>query len=289
MISFLKMHGLGNDFVIIDQRQDKTSAPTDLSPELVRRLADRRRGIGCDQVITLHLPQQSGADVLMRIYNADGSEVAACGNATRCVGRLLMEETARNQAIIETQAGLLEAHAVAGQPEQVAVNMGAPGLDWQTIPLSEEMDTLHLPISEGPLEDPVAVSMGNPHMVFFVETDPASIPLETLGPSLERHPLFPEGANVSVAFLQGQTKIALRVWERGAGLTDACGTAACATAVAAVRRGLARAGEEIDISLPGGPLMIRWDGEGAVWMTGEASYSFTGQWGPSGAAFISSL
>ncbi len=263
MLSFLKMHGCGNDFVVFDAREKALPALN------WKKIADRHFGIGCDQVVILE--KSSKADVFMRIYNADGSQVASCGNASRCVGWLMGKKT----ATIETLAGIIEAQV---EGETVTIDMGAPRLEWNEIPLAKLCDTLHVPAEEGPLRDAVAVSMGNPHVVFFVD-DANAIALEKIGPVLEHHPLFPERVNVNVAQVVAKNKIRLRVWERGAGLTLACGTGACATLVAAHRRGLAE--RKAEIELPGGTLAIEWREEtNHVLMTGPVAMSFKGELNP---------
>jgi diaminopimelate epimerase len=269
---FLKMNGLGNDFVVVEAR----SAPYAPAPEEVRRVAAREGGIGCDQLIAIE-PSTRGAHAFMRIWNADGEEVSACGNATRCVGWLLMEAAGRDEAIVETKAGLLRARR-AGE-RRVTVDMGAPGLDWRDIPLAEEMDTKNVELQVGPIDAPLfhtpgCVSMGNPHVVFFVD-DAEAAPVREVGPLIEHHPLFPEGVNVGFAEVRSPERIRLRVWERGAGLTKACGTGACAALVAAHRRGLTdrRAVLELD----GGELEIEWrESDGHVLMTGDVAVEFTG-------------
>jgi diaminopimelate epimerase len=266
---FRKMHGLGNDFVVLDARAQTLA----LDAAQVRAIADRKRGVGCDQLITLE--PSARADLFMRIHNADGGEVAACGNATRCVARLVMDETGADSALIETDAGLLRARATAGG--LVSVDMGAPRLGWREIPLARAMDTLHLDFTRGPLADPVAVSMGNPHAVFFV-ADAEAIDLAALGPEIEHDPLFPERVNVNVASMIARDRIRLRVWERGAGITLACGTGACATLVAAVRRGLCE--RRATLAMDGGPLTVEWAADNRVVMTGPASESFSGTLAP---------
>ena len=263
--AFTKMHGLGNDFVVLDTR----AAPLPpVTAALARALADRRTGIGCDQLIVLE--ESPTADFRMRIYNADGGEVEACGNATRAVALLH-----GSPAQIETAGGVL-----AVQPGEggAAVDMGEPRFEWDAIPLAYAMDTAALPVGWDELEQPVAVNVGNPHAVFFVE-DCDAIELDRLGPQIERDPLFPERVNVNVATVDNKDNIRLRVWERGAGLTRACGTGACATAVAAMRRGLV--GREVTVTLPGGPLLISWGEDGRITMTGPATESFRGtfDWG----------
>lgn len=264
-IAFTKMHGLGNDFVIIDAR----AAPVALDAARARAIADRHTGVGCDQIILIE--PATDADLFMRIRNADGGEVAACGNATRCVARLIMQETGRDTVRIETDSGPLTASD--GGDALVTVDMGPPRLDWRDIPLAGAADTLRLDLSAGPLSGPAAVSMGNPHAVFFVD-DAEAIDLETLGPTLEHHGMFPERANIGVAQVIGDGRLRLRVWERGAGLTQACGTGACAATVAANRRGLT--GRRVETVLDGGMLAIDWRDDGHVAMTGPAATSFTG-------------
>jgi diaminopimelate epimerase len=267
-LDFWKMQGLGNDFVILDQRSGKLS----LSPLQIRRIADRRRGVGCDQLLCLE--PSARADVFMRVYNADGSEVGACGNGTRAVARLVMEEQGGGHAAIETAAGVLNVTAgVMGY----SVDMGRPRFGWDEIPLARPMDTLALDLARGPLAEPVALNIGNPHAVFFVE-DAEAVPLAELGPVLETDPLFPERANIGVAEVQGRRTIRLRVWERGAGLTQACGSGACAALVAAVRRDLTERAAEV--ILDGGTLRIAWNEAERVLMTGPASHSFKGRLDP---------
>lgn len=268
-LQFRKMHGLGNDFVILDFR---ASQPL-LSREQRRALADRKRGIGCDQLIILVAPRSPEADVMMLIYNPDGSEAGACGNATRCVARLLFEEASRTQAVIETIAGLLPVWRDSG--DLISVDFGQPRLEWSDIPLAEPMDTLHLPVEVGGLRDPCAVNMGNPHAVFFVP-DVMGVPLAEWGPKLEHHPIFPERANIEVAQILSPSHIRMRVWERSAGITEACGSGACATLVAAVRRGLTE--RKATLTLDGGDLQIAWRTDGHVVMTGPAALSFKGIW-----------
>lgn len=259
------MHGLGNDFVVLDARAQ--SLP-EIGSSVARALADRRTGIGCDQLIVL--TPSGEADVRMRIFNPDGGEVEACGNATRAVA-LLLGRPAR----IETLGGTLSVQPDAGG---AAVDMGEPTFEWDAIPLAYAMDTMAMPVGWDELEQPVAVNVGNPHAVFFVD-DCDEIDLETLGPEIERDPIFPQRVNVNVATVESRTSIRLRVWERGAGLTRACGTGACATAVAAMRKGLTD--REVTVHLPGGALLIAWGEDGRVTMTGPAAESFRGSfdWG----------
>jgi len=268
--TFLKMHGLGNDFVVLDAR----TQPLDLSIDTIRALADRRTGVGFDQLVLLQPSRR--ADVFMGLRNADGSVTAACGNATRCVARLLMDETGRDSVVIETLAGLLHAQAAPGG--LVSVNMGQALLHWEEIPLARAADTNHLPLAAEELTDPVGLSMGNPHAVFFVP-DTQAVPLERLGPLLEHDPLFPERCNIEVAQVLSPERIRMRVWERGTGITQACGTGACATLVAAARRGLT--GRRAEIILDGGSLTIEWLDSGEVLMTGPAALAYSGTLDPS--------
>ena len=266
-IPFRKMHGLGNDFVVIDAR----AQPVPVTARRAAALADRRTGIGCDQLIVLETSDQ--ADVRMRIFNPDGGEVEACGNASRAVGLLLAGERTSERAgetRIETLGGLIVAQAGdAG----ISVAMGVSRFDWNAIPLAYAMDTLAMPVAWEDLENPVAINVGNPHVVFFVP-DADAVDLERLGPIIEHDPLFPDRINVNVATLAGPDALTLRVWERGAGLTRACGTGACATAIAAMRRRLT--GRRVTVTLPGGPLVIEWDAHDTVIMTGPAATSFAG-------------
>ncbi len=263
-VPFVKMHGLGNDFVVLDGRSD--SLPH-VDGALARALADRQTGIGCDQLILLE--HSARADLRMRIFNPDGSEVGACGNATRAIG-LLHGGVAR----IETGGGIITA---APSPGGITVEMGVPGFDWDVIPLAFAMDTLHMPVGWGELADPAAVNVGNPHLVFFV-SDCDAVPLAGLGPMIEHDALFPERINVNVATVIARDALRLRVWERGAGLTRACGTGACATAISAMRRGLTN--RRVAVTLPGGMLTIEWRDDGQIVMTGPAAESFRGSFDP---------
>lgn len=262
---FLKMHGLGNDFVIFDVRDHDLN----LSEDQVRMIANRKRGIGCDQLILLR--KSDKANIFMEIRNADGSRVEACGNATRCVGQIMLDETRLTTVSIETDAGLLSA---GKSPLGISVNMGPAGTGWQDIPLSKEMDTLNTKLAVGPLSNPVCVNMGNPHAVFFVD-NVDEVDLETLGPKIEHHSLFPEKVNVSIASLEGNN-IRQRVWERGVGITEACGTGACAGAVAAMRHNLVD-GRTVTVMLDGGPLEITWLDDNNVQMTGAATLAYKGE------------
>jgi diaminopimelate epimerase len=270
---FLKMHGLGNDFVVLDAR----AADLELTPERRRTIADRRLGVGCDQLIVLERPTDREADVFMRIYNSDGGEAGACGNATRCVASVVMDERNSDHVTVQTIAGLLESQKAGlgsnGLPV-ISVDMGPARLDWREIPVSQACDTNHLPLGLGPLQDPVGTNMGNPHATFFVD-DADAIPLAELGPKLEHDRLFPERANIGVAQLVGEDRLRLRVWERGAGITLACGSGACAAVVAASRRGLVQ--RKADVVLEGGTLTIEWLRDGHVLMTGGIALAFKGE------------
>lgn len=269
---FLKMNGLGNDFVVVEARE----TPFAPSAEEVRAIADRERGIGCDQLVSLE-PSTNGADVRVRFWNADGEEVGACGNGSRCVGWLVMEATGRDEAVLEVGERILRTRRAGDR--LVSVDMGEPGLDWTQIPLEEPMDTRGVELQVGPIDAPLlhtpgCVSMGNPHVVFFVE-DIETAPVREVGPMIEHHRLFPEGVNVGFAEVKARDHIRLRVWERGAGLTKACGTGACAALVACARRGLTDRVARLE--LDGGDLTIEWrESDGHVIMTGPASVDFTG-------------
>jgi len=271
-LTFSKMHGLGNDFVVFDGRERDPG----LSTGAVRAIADRHTGVGCDQLIILEPAPSEAADVFMRIYNTDGSESTACGNATRCIGAMLMQETGRKQVTIETGAGLLEA-ADAG-PGRVSVDMGPVSTNWQDIPLAHECDTMSLPIEMDGLMHPVAINVGNPHMVFFVD-DASIAPIDELGYQLERHPLFPERANIQMAEVLGYDRIRLKTWERGVGRTMASGSSACATLAAAHLKGLT--GRTAKVVNDGGALTIHFRDDNHVVQTGRASVSFSGVLDPS--------
>ena len=255
---FHKMHGLGNDFVILDARQE----PLEVTPALARAIADRRTGVGCDQLILLE-PSEA-ANVRMRIWNADGGEVESCGNATRCVVALTGAKT------IETDGGLLEGAAAGGEVEVALVE---PRFDWSHIPLAYPMDTARLPLAWEGLAHPAAVNVGNPHLVFFVN-DVDAIALEELGPTIETDAAFPEKINVNVASIE-DGGIRLRTWERGTGLTRACGTGACAAAVAAIEAGKAQS--PVRVTMAGGTLEVEWDGDGPIRMRGPATHVYEGE------------
>ena len=268
-VPFMKMHGLGNDFVVVDARARAVEVP----PGMARALGDRHRGVGFDQLAII---TGGEGDARLSFFNSDGSVSAACGNATRCIARYLMDETGKDALTLVTPRGTLLARDAGGG--LTSVNMGAPQTDWREIPLAEEMDTLELPIEGGP----VATGMGNPHCTFFVDSAEA-IPLETFGPRYEHHPLYPERTNVQVAEITGPDRIRMRVWERGTGVTLASGSSSCAVAVAAARRGLT--GRRVTIDLDGGTLEIDWRDDG-VWMTGPTMHVFSGTLTPD---FLASL
>lgn len=272
-IPFRKMNGLGNDFVVLDARARELLMRADIA----RTIGDRDNGVGCDQIIVMR-PSRA-ADVFMEIWNRDGSEVAACGNASRCIADIVMTETGADAMTIETKAGLLSARRRADG--LIEVDMGRPKFGWEEIPLAEEFrDTRYIELQAGPIDNPVlhspcAVSMGNPHAVFWVD-DVERIDLSRMGPLLENHPIFPEGANISIARVVDDGHIILKVWERGAGLTKACGTAACAAAVCAART--KRTGREVTVTLPGGDLFIHWRRDtDHVMMAGPVEYEFDGE------------
>jgi len=269
-LAFTKMHGLGNDFVVIDARAGKPGAGIAIGDAVAAAIADRHTGIGCDQLIVVE--DAPGADAFMRIRNADGGEVDACGNATRCVGAVLLGESGADTVRIRTGADLLTVTRADGG--LVTVDMGVPRLGWDDVPLAMAADTLHLDLERGPLADPAAASMGNPHATFFID-DADAVPISVLGPELEVDPMFPERANIGIAQMLAPDRMRLRVWERGAGLTPACGTGACAAVVNASRRGLAN--RRMVVEMDGGELLIDWrEDTGHVFMTGPAETSFAG-------------
>ena len=268
-ILFRKMNGLGNDFVVLDSR----TRPLVLGDDAVRAIADRKEGIGCDQLIALE--PSTRADVFMRIWNADGGEVGACGNAARCVASLVAAELGEPRVSIETESGMLD--AAVNRDGSVTIDMGAPRFAWNEIPLSKPFDDtrhIELEVDDPELNSPSAVNVGNPHCLFFV-ADVAAHDLARLGPVFERHKLFPERANISLVQVLGSDAIQVRTWERGAGLTRACGTAACAAAVASARRGLT--GRKVKVSLLGGDLLIEWrEADGHILMTGPYALDYEG-------------
>ena len=258
-IPFMKMHGLGNDFVIVDSR----ISPIQISAQIAQGLGDRHRGVGFDQLAVIN--DSSDADVFLSFYNSDGSTAAACGNATRCIAQYEMDRLQVDSLSMITERGLLAAQRYG---DMVSVNMGHPMLDWDKIPLARPLDTLHLPLDG----TPTATGMGNPHCTFFVENAEA-VDLAQLGPIFENDPLFPERTNVQFAHVVGKNLLRMRVWERGVGVTLASGSSSCATAVAAVRLGLT--GRKVEIQLDGGMIYVDWRDDG-VWMTGATLHVFDG-------------
>ena len=258
-LPFMKMHGLGNDFVVLDARVQ----PVSLAPALIQRIADRNRGVGFDQLAVI---SKNGNNPHLTFYNADGSTSSACGNATRCVARYLMDRSGERQITLTTDRGSLQAKDIGDG--LTAVNMGQPQLEWRDIPLANDFDTLALPIDG----TPTATGMGNPHCTFFVP-DAEAVDLARRGAEIEHHPLFPNRTNVQFASLSGPNVLRMRVWERGVGITLASGSSSCATAVAAARRGLTD--RTVQIDLDGGRLLIDWRSDG-VWMTGSTSHVFNG-------------
>lgn len=254
-INFLKMNGLGNDFVVVDARASGVSFK---SPQ-IRDISNRETGIGCDQFIVIENSPYDAADAFMRIYNEDGSQVDACGNASRCVSALLAQELARPDVVLATNAGFLRAHV---DGEIVTVDLGVPKFEWSQIPLAEEFaDTTGIELQIGPIDAPIlhtpsVVNVGNPHAVFWIKDDPDGYELDKFGPLLENHPIFPERANIEIAQVLSRRQIKVRVWERGVGLTRACGTGASAVAVCAIRKGLVD--RKVTVDLPGGPLLLEW-------------------------------
>ena len=269
---FVKMNGLGNEIVVVDMRRQ----PAAISAADARAAA-QPGGAPYDQLMALYPPRTAGTDSLVRIYNNDGSEAGACGNATRCVASVVMDERKTDQVIVQTISGLLESQKVGdganGLPV-ISVDMGLARLDWRDIPVAGACDTNHLPVGAGPLQDPVGTNVGNPHATFFVEALD-TIPLAELGPKLERDPFFPERANIGVVQVMARDKLKLRVWERGAGLTLACGSGACAAVVAASRRGLVD--RKADVVLEQGTLGIEWLRDDHVMMTGGIALAFKGE------------
>ncbi|MBA2936304.1 diaminopimelate epimerase [Sphingomonas sp. CGMCC 1.13654] len=260
---FRKMHGLGNDFVVFDARGGAVA----MSAARARAIADRHFGVGCDQLVLIE--PSDVATARMRIWNADGGEVESCGNATRCVATLLGDG-----ATIETLGGVLDASVTI---DGASVDMGAPRFEWDAVPLAYAMDTLALPLAWGGVETiapPMALSVGNPHVILFV-ADADALDIEALGRPIENDPIFPERVNVNFATIESRTRIRLRVWERGSGATLACGTGACATAVAAIRAGRAKSG--VTVALSGGDLVIDWQPGGTIRMTGPATHVFSGE------------
>jgi len=269
---FIKMHGLRNDFIIVDGRRE----PYRPSAEEIIRICDRREGVGGDELLIVNtpgsVPESDDAYAFVRIFNPDGREVEACGNATRCVGWLLLQESRCEEVVVETIGGRLTCSR-AGQ-KRVAVEMGKLRTDWQDIPLSREIDTLHLEIGAGPLQDPVGMNIGNPHAVFFVE-DLDAIDMSVYGPQLQNHPLFPEEANIGAAQLIDSKTLKLSVWERPGALTTACGTGACVAVGAAHRRGLT-AEKQMTVIMPAGTVEIELQDNDTVVMIGPVETCYAG-------------
>jgi diaminopimelate epimerase len=276
--AFVKMNGIGNEIVVVDMR-DKPAAISAADA----RAAAAPMGVHYDQLMALYPPRAAGSDAYVRIFNSDGSEVGACGNGMRCIASLLAEESGKDALTVETQAGLVNCWK-ADESDRFTVDMGRPRFRWDEIPLAEEFaDTRAIELQIGPIDKPIlhspsAVSMGNPHAIFWVD-DPAAHDLARLGPLLENHPIFPERANITLAAVKSPEHIVIGTWERGAGLTKACGTAACAVVVAAAR--LKRAGRKARVSLPGGDLQIEWrERDDHVLMTGPVQYEYEGRFDP---------
>lgn len=269
-LPFVKMHGLGNDFVVIDARNTDAA----VTPALARALADRHRGVGFDQLALVETGDDS--DLRLTFWNADGSLSSTCGNATRCIAAQEMARTGKSTLTLRTERGLLQARDAGGG--LTSVNMGQPVLDWQGVPLARDVDLLHLPIPG----DPVATGMGNPHCSFFV-ADAEAVDLAARGAEMEHHPLFPERTNVQFAHVIGPDHLRMRVWERGTGITLASGSSSCAVGVAAARRGLT--GRKVRITLDGGDILIDWQDDG-VWMTGPTALVFEGYLSPEWLAAI---
>jgi len=274
---FVKMNGLGNEIVLVDMR----AAPRAVTADDARAAA-RPGGVTYDQLMALYPARTPGTDGFVRIYNSDGSEAGACGNGMRCLASVLFQETGKDALSLETKAGLLNCWK-AGQ-ETFTVDMGVPRFRWDEIPLAEEFrDTRAIELQIGPIDKPIlhspsVVNVGNPHAIFWVE-DVASYDLARIGPLLENHPIFPERANISLAAVKSREHLVVRTWERGAGLTRACGSAACAAAVAAART--RRTGRKVTVTLPGGDLLIEWrERDDHVLMTGPVEYEFAGRFDP---------
>jgi diaminopimelate epimerase len=281
MRPFIKMHGLGNDFVIIDSRKD-SFVPDE---SFCLAVADRHRGVGYDQLIVLLPASLPNCDLQMRIYNADGSLTGACGNGTRCVARLFFEETTKSEGLFETSGGLLKVSHPS--PEIYSVDFGEPRLNWDQIPLAKETNTLNVSFGIDGLPDGCCINVGNPHTLFFVP-DVMAIDLEKIGPVLEHHPLFPERCNIEFAQILDRQHIRMRVWERGTGITQACGSGSLATLIAAVRRGLSD--RKATIHLDGGDLYIEWrEDDNHVTLAGAAAKAFSGELSPELLVSISAL
>jgi diaminopimelate epimerase len=265
---FLKMHGLHNHFVIVDARH----AAFQPSAAEIMRICDIKTGVGGDQLIVIEPARSAGADAFMRILNVDGREAEACGNATRCVAWILLEELERDTVVVETLAGLLACERAGHM--RISCTMGKVSMAWRDIPLAEERDTCHLDLAFGPLRDAVALSIGNPHVVFFVD-DLDAIDIEALAPKIQSHPLFPNQVNVGVAEMTSRNSMRLTVYERGAGLTTACGSGACVAAYAALARSLTD-GKQMTVEMPAGKMNIEIGDDGTAVMTGPVAWCFSG-------------
>src|SRR3954447_6703871 len=277
--AFAKMNGIGNEIVVVDMRDSATT----VTPDDARAVASARGGVPYDQLMVLQKPRFDGTEAFISIYNCDGSEAGACGNGMRCVVRRIFEKTGQSNATFETAAGLLNAWQ-GPAPDLYTVDMGAPKFGWQDIPLDQEFrDTRYIELQIGPIDKPIlhspsVVSMGNPHAIFWVD-DVSAYDLAKFGPMLENHPMFPERANITLCAVKSNEHIVIRTWERGAGLTKACGSAACAAAVAAAR--LKRTGRKVRVTLPGGDLTIDWRAsDDHVLMTGPVEFEFEGTFAP---------
>ncbi len=293
-IHFKKMHGLGNDFVIVDGRETGVSflsepqagkPATALTPEIIKQISDRKRGVGCDLVALIRYSKTWQETPFVHLINADGSEIEACGNAARCIADVLMAEEGVDNIVIETLYGGLNCWKEADG--QVRVEMGKPELEWSKIPLAENVDVMNLPLNIKGLDNPTAVSMGNPHCVFFIDASGAQARyghvndwsdkmVSEIGAAIETHPMFPNKTNVEFVEVLSPTHLRMRIWERGCGITEACGSGACAIAVAAIKRGLTE--RKVTVTLDGGDLIIDWPtDEAPVSMTGPVAYVFDGQ------------
>lgn len=277
---FVKMNGAGNEIVVVDLRDSAGKAPAPIGADEARAAASPQ-GAPYDQLMALYPPRTPGTDAFIRIYNNDGSEAGACGNGMRCVASIVSDANGKNALTFETKAGIL--NAWKGADGLFTIDMGRPRFAWNEIPLAEEFrDTRAIELQIGPIDAPVlhspsVVNMGNPHAIFWVD-DPYAYDLERFGPLLENHPIFPDRANITLAHIVSRDHIVIRTWERGAGLTKACGSAACATAVAAAR--LKRTERKVKITLPGGELMIEWRADDHVLMTGPVAFEFNGTFDP---------
>jgi diaminopimelate epimerase len=282
-VNFARMNGLGNMILVADMR----GRVDRITPEAARALAAEPATL-FDQIMAIHTPKTPDTDAYIEIINRDGSQAQACGNGTRCVVQALAAETGKKAFVFETLAGILEASE--HEDGLISVDMGIPIFDWDKIPLAEDFrDTRAIELQIGPIDDPVlhspsAMSMGNPHAVFWVDKDVWSYDLERFGPLLENHPIFPERANISIAFVESREKIILRTWERGVGLTEACGSGACAAGVSAART--KRTGRDVIVQVPGGPLRIEWRADNHVIMTGPAEWEFSGKLDPATGEWV---